>query len=84
MNIHHYETLRNLILAAVLTIGFACSALAQARALFVDLNSKEATDLGTLGEYFMRDYGINDDGQVVGAFGLTTVSSMHLSRALMA
>ena len=31
MNIHHCYTLRNLILAAVLTIGFASSALAQTR-----------------------------------------------------
>ena len=29
MNIHHCYTLRNLILAAALTIGFASSALAQ-------------------------------------------------------
>ena len=49
MNIHRCYTLRNLILAAVLTIGFASSALAQTRSFFVDLNSKEATDLGTLG-----------------------------------
>jgi hypothetical protein len=48
MNIHPCYTLRNLILAAVLTIGFASSALAQERALFVDLNTKEVTDLGTL------------------------------------
>ena len=66
MNIHHCYTLRNLILAAVLTIGFASSALAQARALFVDLNSKEATDLGTLGGNYSYAYGINDAGQVVG------------------
>jgi len=49
MHIHHCYTLRNLILAAVLTIGFASPALAQVRASIVDLNSKEATDLGTLG-----------------------------------
>ena len=45
MNIHRCYTLHNLILAAVLTIGFASSALAQFHAVFVDLNSKEATDL---------------------------------------
>ena len=49
MNIHHYYVLRNLILTVVLTMGFASSALAQRLLLFVDLNSKEVTDLGTLG-----------------------------------
>jgi len=66
MNIHHCCTLRNLILAAVLTIGFASSALAQTRSFFVDLNSKEATDLGTLGGNNSQAYGINDAGRVVG------------------
>jgi hypothetical protein len=52
MNIQHcYTLLRNLILVAVLTIEFASPALAQQRALLVDLNSKEVTDLGTLGGY---------------------------------
>jgi probable HAF family extracellular repeat protein len=64
MNIHRCYTLRNLVLAAVLTIGFASSGLAQTRALLVDLNSKEATNLGTLDS---RASGINDAGQVVGA-----------------
>ena len=68
MNIYHRYTLRNLILAAVLIVGFASSALAQERerALFVDLNSKEATNLGTLGGSFIHASGINDAGQVVG------------------
>ncbi|WON73913.1 hypothetical protein [Nitrosospira sp. Is2] len=48
MKITHSPKIQSSILAAVLTIGFASSALAQERALFVDLNSKEATDLGTL------------------------------------
>ncbi len=85
MNIHHCYTLRNLILAAVLTIGFASSALAQTeRALFVDLNSKEATDLGTLGGDSSYAYGINDMGQVVGYPTLPTGRTMPSSRALMA
>jgi uncharacterized membrane protein len=65
MNIHHCYTLRNLIFAAVLTIGFASSALAPTRSFFVDLNSKEAADLGTLGRDSYAS-GINDAGQVVG------------------
>jgi probable HAF family extracellular repeat protein len=72
MNIHHCYTPRNLILAVVLTIGFASSALAQV-ALLVDLNSKEVTHLGTLdGDAGWSDYsrasGINDRGQVVGGY----------------
>jgi probable HAF family extracellular repeat protein len=66
MNIHPCYTLRNLILAAVLTIGFASSALAQERALLVDLNSKEVTDLGTLGGDRSYANAINDAGQVAG------------------
>ena len=67
MNIHHCYTLRNLFLAAALTVGFVSSALAQTRALFVDLNSKEVTDLGTLGgKDSTTASGINDAGQVAG------------------
>ena len=68
MNTDHCYTLRTLILAAVLTIGFASSALAQERALFVDLNSKEATRLGTLGggETFATE--VEDPGRVVGYY----------------
>jgi probable HAF family extracellular repeat protein len=72
MIIHHCYTLRNLILASVLTIGFASSALAQDRALFVDLNSKEVTKLGTLGGGYSGASGINDMGQVVGYSGTDT------------
>ncbi len=69
MNIHRCYTLCNLVLTAVLGIGFTSSALAQLRerALFVDLTSKEATDLGTLGgKDSTTASGINDEGQVAG------------------
>ena len=85
MNIHQYDTLRNLVLAAVLTIGFASSALAQeVSSFFIDLNSQGATDLGTLGGRSSSASGINDMGQVVGDPTLATGSSMPSSRALMA
>jgi probable HAF family extracellular repeat protein len=71
MNTHHCCTLRNLILAAVLTIGFASPVLAQQHAFFVDLNSKEATALGTLGGNFSTAHGINDAGRVVGVSGVS-------------
>jgi probable HAF family extracellular repeat protein len=77
MNIHHCCTARNLILAAVLTIGFASSALAQDRALFVDLNSKEVTTPGTLGGDYSRAYGINDMGQVVGQAATAIYGQYH-------
>jgi uncharacterized membrane protein len=62
MNIQHCYALRELILAAVLTIGFASPGLTQERqrAFFVDLNSKEVSNLGTLGGRESRAYGIND------------------------
>jgi probable HAF family extracellular repeat protein len=71
MIFNHCYKLRNLILAAFLTIGFASPVLAQQHALFVDLNSKEATDLGTLGGNFSTAHGINDAGQVVGVSGVS-------------
>jgi probable HAF family extracellular repeat protein len=75
MNIHHCCTLRNLILAAILGIGFASPVLAQTPSFLVDLNSKEVTDLGTLGGHSVA-HGINDTGQVVG-FSYTENGETH-------
>ena len=52
-------------------LGFGTSAFAQAKhSYLIDLNSKTATDIGTLGGTGIQDYtyasGINDVGQVVG------------------
>jgi len=66
MNVYHCCTLRNLILAAAPSIGFASFALAQTHSLIVDVTSKEAADLGTLGRDYSNALGINDAGQVVG------------------
>jgi len=79
MNIHHCLILRNLILAAVLTIGFASSAVAQTRThgFIVDLNSKEVADLGTLGGGSIYANGINDMGQVVGEPSTTDNGPHH-------
>jgi hypothetical protein len=85
MHIHRYETLRNLILSAVLTIGFASSALAQGFSSFiVDLNSKEATNLGTLGEGYSTLSESITRGRWQGTPRLTTGSIMPSSPALMA
>ena len=64
MNIHPCYTLRNLILASVLGIGFASSALAQERVLLVDLNSKEQPTLAHCGGKEHHRFGINNAGQV--------------------
>ena len=85
MHIHHcYTLLRNLILAAVLAIGFASSALAEKQAFIVDLNSKEATNLGTLGGNQSFAYGINDAGQVVGESTTANGQTHAFITALMA
>src|SRR5687768_14416721 len=66
----HSFKVRHLILAAALTTGpgFVNHANAQHPqiAFLVDLNSRTAIDLGTLGGSDSIAYGINDAGQVVG------------------
>ncbi len=67
MNTRHCYTLHDVVLAAVLTIGFASSAFAlEVSSFIVDLNTKEATNLGSLGGDYSYASGINDAGQVVG------------------
>ena len=51
MHIHRYYTLRNLILAAVLTIGFASSALAQGFSFFISLTLTARKQPDTLGTH---------------------------------
>ena len=61
---------RGFILAAAFSagVGFATSASAQYHSYLVDLNSKTATDIGTLGGDLTPEVsGINDAGQVAGA-----------------
>src|SRR6187551_1555677 len=60
---------RGFILAAAFSagLGFATSASAQYHSYLVDLNSKTATDIGTLGGDLTEVSGINDAGQVAGA-----------------
>src|SRR5690242_17213019 len=64
----HFFKVRHLILAAALTTGpgFVNHANAAQTAFLVDLNSRTAIDLGTLGGSWSNAYGINDAGQVVG------------------
>jgi len=56
------------ILTTVLISGFGLGthAAAQEHAYLIDLNSKTATDIGTLGGSVSHASGINDAGQVVG------------------
>ena len=68
MIFNHCFKVRSLILTAVLFGGFGLvtHATAQERSFLVDLNSRTATDLGTLGGNRTVATAINDAGQVVG------------------
>jgi probable HAF family extracellular repeat protein len=74
----HFFKVRHFILAAALTTGLGfvnhANALTQA-AFLIDLNSRTAIDLGTLGGWSSFAYGINDAGQVVG--GSLTADGNH-------
>src|SRR5688572_2476566 len=69
MTLSHCFKIRSLILAAVLLIGFGhvTHASAQQHSFLVDLNSRTATKLGTLGGGSTVATAINDAGQVVGS-----------------
>jgi probable HAF family extracellular repeat protein len=68
MILHHCFKVRSLILTVALIAGLSLGthAAAQERSFLVDLNSKTATDLGTLGGNRTVARAINDAGQVVG------------------
>jgi probable HAF family extracellular repeat protein len=65
---------RSFILTAILitSLGLANPASAQeTRSFLVDLNSKTATAIGTLGDTYNEVHAVNDAGQVVGRFDTT-------------
>ena len=68
MKITRSSTIHSLILAAALSIGlgFVSPVSAKEHSYIVDLNSKTATALGSLGMGGTIAEGINDSGQVVG------------------
>ena len=77
---------RGFILAAVFFagVGFGTNASAQVRhSYLIDLNSKTATDIGTLGGGYSEARGINDAGQVVGDSSTAEALNMLSSPAPM-
>jgi probable HAF family extracellular repeat protein len=70
MILNHCSKVGNLILVVTLMagLGHITHASAQQQSFLVDLNSRTATKLGTLGGDYSIAYDINDAGQVVGFF----------------
>jgi hypothetical protein len=74
---------RSLILAVALIggLGLVTHAAAQERAYFIDLNTRTATDLGSLGGGGTFPRALNDLGQVVG-LSSTSVGGVSLTGAI--
>jgi probable HAF family extracellular repeat protein len=78
MTIHRIQA-RRLMLAVAFSagLGFIPHAAAQERAYLVDLNTRTATELGSLGGGHTLPRALNDAGQVVGASSITSGGASH-------
>jgi probable HAF family extracellular repeat protein len=79
MNATHFAKACGLMLVAALFAGpgFIPHAAAQERAYFIDLNTRTATELGSLGGGHTLPRALNDAGQVVGASSITSGGASH-------